>query len=77
MLIETHSESILKRLRRRIAENKISHEDVAIYFVHARANKSSSAKIERLEITETGAFDWPQEFYSTDFEDTSEFLKYQ
>lgn len=77
LLIETHSESILKRLRRRIAEGKISSNDVAIYFVHGRKKKSDSATIERIEIGEKGAFDWPKEFYSTDFEDTNEFLKHQ
>jgi len=77
LIIETHSESLLKRLRRRIAEGKISSDDIAIYFVHGRSKKTMSAKIERIEISETGAFDWPQEFYSTDFEDTKEFLKYQ
>ncbi|SBV92866.1 putative AAA domain protein [uncultured Dysgonomonas sp.] len=77
LLIETHSESILKRLRRRIAEGKISNEDVAIYFIHSRQKKSSSAKVERLAISNTGAFDWPKEFYSTDLEDTTEYLKYQ
>ena len=77
LLIETHSESILKRLRRRIAEGKIKNSDVAIYFVHGRKKKSSGARIERIEIGERGAFDWPKEFYSTDFEDTNEFLKYQ
>lgn len=77
LLIETHSEAILKRLRRRIAEGQIQNTDVAIYFVNGRKKKSLSTKIERLEISKTGAFDWPQEFYSTDFEDTTEFLKYQ
>ncbi len=77
LLIETHSESILKRLRRRIAEGKIKNTDVAIYFIHGRKKKSGGAKIEKIEIDEKGAFDWPKEFYSTDFEDTHEFLKHQ
>jgi predicted ATPase len=77
LLIETHSESILKRLRRRIAEGKIKNSDVAIYFVHGRKKKSESAILERIEIGEKGSFDWPKEFYSTDFEDTNEFLKHQ
>ncbi|MBF4486689.1 AAA family ATPase [Flavobacterium sp. CSZ] len=77
LLIETHSESILKRLRRRIAEGKIKNTDVAIYFVHGRKKKTDAAKIERIEIGEKGNFDWPKEFYSTDFEDTNEFLKHQ
>jgi|SaaInlStandDraft_1057018.scaffolds.fasta_scaffold12753_1 predicted ATPase len=77
LLIETHSESILKRLRRRIAEKEISNNDVAIYFIHGKNKINHSATIERLEITETGAFNWPKEFYSTDLEDTKEYLKHQ
>ncbi|MDY0143489.1 MAG: AAA family ATPase [Bacteroidales bacterium] len=77
LLIETHSESILKRLRRRIAEGKIKNSDIAIYFIHSRQKKNSSAIIEKIEIGEKGAFDWPKEFYTTDFEDTNEFLKHQ
>ncbi|WP_343608714.1 AAA family ATPase [Chryseobacterium oranimense] len=77
LIIETHSESLLKRLRRRIAEGKINSEDVAIYFIQGSKKKSLSAKIQKLEINEKGAFDWPMEFYSTDLEDTTEFLKHQ
>lgn len=77
LIIETHSESLLKRLRRRIAEGKIKSEDVAIYFIQGSKKKSVSAKIQKLEISEKGAFDWPKEFYTTDLEDTTEFLKYQ
>jgi predicted ATPase len=77
LLIETHSESLLKRLRRRIAEGELDHKDIAIYFIEGRAKKNISAKIKKLEISEKGAFDWPQEFYTTDLEDTAEFLKHQ
>jgi predicted ATPase len=77
LLIETHSESILKRLRRRIAEGKISSNDVAIYYIHGSKEKNISAVAEKLEISKTGAFDWPTEFYSTDYEDTAAFLKLQ
>ena len=77
LIIETHSEYLLKRLRRRIAEGSLSNEDVGLYFIHGREKKTGAAKIERIEITQTGAFNWPSEFYSTDFEDTSEFMKHQ
>ena len=77
LLVETHSESILKRLRRRIAEGQISNKDVAIYFIHGKNKTNKTATLQRIEITEKGAFDWPKEFYSTDLEDTREYLKYQ
>lgn len=77
LLIETHSESLLKRLRRRIAEGKISNNDVAIYFIQGSKKKTISARIQKLDISNRGSFDWPIEFYSTDLEDTTEFLKHQ
>ncbi|MDR4950816.1 AAA family ATPase [Chryseobacterium sp. ES2] len=77
LLIETHSESLLKRLRRRIAEGKINNNDVAIYFIQGSKKKTTSARIQKLEVSSRGSFDWPIEFYSTDLEDTTEFLKHQ
>lgn len=78
LLIETHSESLLKRLRRRMAEkNNITNKDVAIYFIRNRKSSKGNSTIERIEISETGSFEWPIEFYSTDIEDTSEYLKHQ
>ena len=34
MIIETHSEHFLRRLQRRIAENKVSKEKVSAYFAN-------------------------------------------
>jgi len=77
MIIETHSEYLLKRIRRRIAEGVISANDVAIYFIHPPEGNSDGAKIEKVLISKTGAFEWPRDFYCNDLEDTIEFLKYQ
>lgn len=77
LIIETHSEYLLKRLRRRIAEKKISCDDVALYFIHDREKKLGSAKVEMIPISATGSFNWPSEFYSTEYEDTAEFMKLQ
>lgn len=77
LLIETHSEYLLKRLRRRIAEGVIPAESVSIYFVHPKDSNTKSGKIEKLDISNTGKFDWPKDFYSADVEDTIEFLKHQ
>lgn len=76
LLIETHSEYFLKRLRRRIAEKIISSDDVAIYYVEPDGSGKGS-KISRIDISETGAFEWPKDFYSDDLEDTLAFLKHQ
>ncbi|QKF76135.1 AAA family ATPase [Arcobacter defluvii] len=75
-LIETHSEYMLKRLRRRIAEGKISNDDVAIYSL-SYDNDNSRAEIEKIGISESGAFNWPKDFLDTELEDTIEFMKLQ
>lgn len=78
LLIETHSEYLLKRLRRRISEgDKISANDVAIYFIHPKDGRNTGI-IERKEITSHGEFDWPKDFYAGELlKDTIEFIKNQ
>ena len=76
LIIETHSEYLLKRLRRRISEGKISAQDIAIYFIEPPKNKNISAKIEEIKISEEGAFDWPQDFYEGELKkDNTNFIK--
>jgi predicted ATPase len=53
ILVETHSEHVIYRLQRRIAEGQIELPDVAIYYVR-RGAKGSVA--ERLEITKPVKF---------------------
>ncbi len=78
LLIETHSEYLLKRLRRRMAENdKIDSKNVAIYYFNPR-NEEGTGIIERKEINNTGFFDYPKDFYSGELlRDNTEFLKHQ
>ena len=76
LLIETHSEYLLRRLRRRISEGEISAQDVAIYFIVPPKNENSSAEIQEKKVSENGFFEWPQDFYAKELiEDTTEFLK--
>lgn len=70
LLIETHSEYILKRLRRRISEGTFKSEDLAIYFIHPRNLRNKrTAKIEEIKVSDCGSFDWPEDFYITEYED--------
>ncbi len=70
LLIETHSEYLLKRLRRRISEGKLSSKDIAIYFIEPRdKDNKDSALIKKIEISKDGSFEWPKDFYITEFED--------
>lgn len=77
LLIETHSEYLLKRIRRRIATNDISSNDVAIYMV--KLDKESNCSIiEKINIENNGAFEWPEEFYGGELlKDMIEFLAAQ
>ena len=77
LVVETHSEYLLNRLRRRIAEGKISSQDVAIYFVERGRNGDTSSTVRRVEIASGGAFEWPIEFFESTIEDTVEFLALQ
>ena len=77
LIIETHSEYLLKRLRRRISENKITANEIAIYYIEPQ-DESKSATITKIDISEKGAFDWPKDFYTGDLaDDVTEFLKNQ
>ena len=68
LLIETHSEYLLRRLRRKISEKEISNEEVAVYFIAPPKNKNSSAIIDKKKVSENGYFDYPQDFMGEDLE---------
>jgi hypothetical protein len=66
-LIETHSEALLLRLRRRVAEGTSSPADVGVYFVH---HDGRSATAERITIDEVGQLSsWPEGVFTEDFEE--------
>lgn len=61
MIIESHSEHLLRRLLRRIAEGTVDPSDVACFFVSPGRNGSS---IEPLQVDEYGDVrNWPQDFF--------------
>jgi predicted ATPase len=67
-LIETHSETLLLRLRRRIAEGAYPPDTVAIYFVDHR---DGAATARRIRIDADGQLDyWPAGVFSEDYEET-------
>jgi predicted ATPase len=68
LLIETHSEYLLRRLRRRISEGKLLAKDVAVYFIEPPKNKNSSAEIKEKEVNDAGFFDYPQDFMDSELE---------
>lgn len=82
-LIETHSEALLKRLRRRMAEHNsdknmgIASNRVAIHYVEKRRDKRSGSQINKIKISDSGAFTWPSDFNDNDIEDTIAFMQHQ
>ncbi|MEU4541435.1 DUF3696 domain-containing protein [Streptosporangium sp. NPDC023825] len=74
-LIETHSETMLLRLRRRIAEGRISSDAVAVHFVD---HENGSSRVRRINIDDFGNLDyWPAGVFSEDFEETKKLAEAQ
>ncbi len=66
-IIETHSEHFVLRLRRRIAEGKISPEKIGLFFVE---KKGGQTKIQKLKLRPNGHFEeWPAGFFEEGFEE--------
>jgi len=69
LLVETHSEHLLHRIQRRIAEERISKDDVAMYFIESRDGRS---EINELKVDEYGNItNWPQNFFGDEMGDLS------
>ena len=61
ILVESHSEHLLTRLQRRIAEKQIAQDKIALYFCR---NNDGASTIEPLEVTESGEIkNWPENFF--------------
>lgn len=66
-IVESHSEHFLRRLQRRIAENRLHPEDAALYFVHTDRAES---RISELEVDRYGNItNWPEDFFGDEMED--------
>lgn len=70
VIVETHSEHILLRLRRRIAEGTVNAADVAVYYVESQRGESKSSHITPIPLASDGSMErWPEDFFSSDVED--------
>ena len=66
-VIETHSENLVLRVRRLIAEEKITPDFVNLYWID---NDSKSASLKKIEIDEKGDISfWPEGVFSESFEE--------
>ena len=67
ILVETHSEHLLLRIRRRIAEGTLKPDQVAILFVEKHGGES---KVRRLDLNSRGHFsDWPKGFFDEAYQE--------
>ena len=67
IILETHSEHLLRRLQRRIAEEEIPATQTGLYFCQA---SDGTSEIERLNMDEYGNItNWPQNFFGDEMSD--------
>ena len=65
IILESHSENLLLRLMRRIAEEEISVDQTALYFCQIN---DGTSEIERLDMDQYGNIrNWPQNFFGDDW----------
>ena len=61
IIVESHSEHLMRRLQRRVAEGSSSSDDVKLYFVHADGR---SAQLSDLALNKWGEIEnWPDKFF--------------
>lgn len=66
-IIESHSEHLLRRLQRRVAEERVSSSDIALNFCRTRQGYS---QLEPLRMDMFGRIEnWPDGFFGDDFEE--------
>jgi len=69
VLVETHSEQILLRVQRRVAEGVLPHDRVALYFVDVTAEGS---QLRRVNLHPSGEVDWwPDGVFEEDFQEVA------
>ena len=70
VILESHSEHLLLRLQRRIAEKSVSRDDVKLYFCDAPEGKST---LTELEVDLYGRIEnWPDKFMGDAFNETAQ-----
>ncbi len=67
VIVESHSEHMLRRLQRRVAEEKLKTDDAALYFCDAR---NGASNLTPLELNLYGDItNWPPDFFGNEMED--------
>ncbi|RMG49112.1 MAG: DUF3696 domain-containing protein [Acidobacteria bacterium] len=64
LIVETHSEHVLSRVRRRMAEGKIAPDEVAIYYFQPT---SKGTRVQEIKLNEYGQYEeFPEGFFEED-----------
>jgi len=67
IIIESHSEHLLRRLQRCIAEDRLKQDGTALYFCDAR---NGSSELTELDVDLYGNIhNWPKDFFGNEMED--------
>ena len=73
LIVESHSEHLMRRLQRRVAEEEASSEDVKLYFVSSVRGKAHAAD---LALNEWGEIEnWPENFFGDEMGEISAIAK--
>lgn len=65
IIVESHSEHLLRRLQRRIAEEEVKTDDVGLYFCDLGDRRS---ELRKLDLDVVGNItNWPQDFFGDEF----------
>jgi hypothetical protein len=70
VVIESHSEHVLLRLRRRIAEGTLRAEEVAVYFVDSCDGETTMRQISLGDHAELDRNEWPEGFFEDQLDDS-------
>jgi len=74
IILESHSEHLLRRLQRRVAEEQLTPEQAALYFT--TMGEDGASNLERLELDLFGNIrNWPQDFFGNDMGDLMEMAR--
>lgn len=68
VILESHSEHLLRRFQRRVAEERMASEDITLYFTSMAAD--GTARLQDLELNAFGEImNWPESFFGNELEE--------
>lgn len=75
ILLESHSEPLLRRLVRRVADETLSNREVGIWFTE---DAGGASRITRLQLDEYGGIaNWPRDFFGDDFAEVADIVEHR